>query len=275
MMKKIMKKLNSNSGVAIVLAMVFVMVVTMVVSVVLSTAVTASKNINYDYEQQQAYLVVSSAATYMRDQLSNGKLKINLDDEKIVQVDSVDIKGTNEEGEERTVDTLVYFSADETNIIKKNNSKVYLNCEFGPLLEQAADEVFKYEYSYEKQGKTVPEKEWTYKFTLNFDTSGVTEARTGSKNKTNRELYPLALQDVYVTFKIDEGYNILATLEMKKKDKKTGEEGNVFYRMTISLPCDKYDTDYFYTTADDETASHQVRVLSWAGGSVVKGQKLS
>ena len=68
-MKKALEKLQNKSGLSILLALLFVFCATMVIAVILAAANTNSRNFAAERERDQAYLTVSSAAMYIRDEI--------------------------------------------------------------------------------------------------------------------------------------------------------------------------------------------------------------
>lgn len=75
-MRKLILKIKNSSGVSILMALLLLLTVTMVTSVVLASANTAATKSKYDRKQMQAYMAVSSAAQYMKEQLEDGECKV-------------------------------------------------------------------------------------------------------------------------------------------------------------------------------------------------------
>lgn len=64
-------KLHSKQGASILMALFLLVVVTVVSVVIITVATTAAHQIRDNKEAQQAYLTVSSAAEFMRDEIEN------------------------------------------------------------------------------------------------------------------------------------------------------------------------------------------------------------
>ena len=72
-MKNLYGKLNNDDGKTILMAL-FLLLIAVVVSVVIITAAsTAAHQLNDNREAQQAYLTVSSAAEFFRDEIEGRK----------------------------------------------------------------------------------------------------------------------------------------------------------------------------------------------------------
>ena len=74
-MKKAALKIKDNSGVSILLALFFVFIAVMVSTVITSGAATASRNVIYKNNRQNAYLTVYSAAEYIIDDIENAEYR--------------------------------------------------------------------------------------------------------------------------------------------------------------------------------------------------------
>ena len=72
-MKSIVRKTKDNSGVTIIMALLFMLVCVLVSTVLLATAGTASRDVRRQRDQQQAYLAVSSAVDFIRNDICNCK----------------------------------------------------------------------------------------------------------------------------------------------------------------------------------------------------------
>lgn len=64
-----MKKLNTSNGATMLMALLFMLVAVIVSVVTVTAAISATQTISKDREQQQAYLTVSSAALFLREQI--------------------------------------------------------------------------------------------------------------------------------------------------------------------------------------------------------------
>jgi len=64
-----MKKLNTNNGATMLMALLFMLVAVVVSVVTVTAAISATQTISKDREQQQAYLTVSSAAQFLREEI--------------------------------------------------------------------------------------------------------------------------------------------------------------------------------------------------------------
>jgi len=94
MKKKALAKLKSNNGVSILVAILYLLAASMVISVILAAANTATKNFNSEHKQQQAYLTVSSAAMYMRDEL--GSYTYTITEQQGSKTPAYDVKNTED-----------------------------------------------------------------------------------------------------------------------------------------------------------------------------------
>ena len=75
MLKNLKKKLNSNSGVSILMALLAFLVAAMVSAVVVSAALSAAQAVRNDYDEEQAFLTVESAEKMIEQDMTNGSLK--------------------------------------------------------------------------------------------------------------------------------------------------------------------------------------------------------
>ena len=73
---KINKKLNNNNGVSFLIALLLFLVASMVSIVIVTAALSAVKRVNDDFNDQQEYLSISSAANLVKETLSESSCTI-------------------------------------------------------------------------------------------------------------------------------------------------------------------------------------------------------
>ena len=76
-MKSIVRKTKDNSGVTIIMALLFMPLCVLVSTVLLATAGTASRDISRQRDQQKAYLAVSSAIDFIKNDICNCKYQLD------------------------------------------------------------------------------------------------------------------------------------------------------------------------------------------------------
>ena len=74
MREKIRKKLNSSEGISVLMGLLLFLIASILSAVMLSAALTAVKSVTSDQKVEQNYLTCSSAATTLRDAISNTKV---------------------------------------------------------------------------------------------------------------------------------------------------------------------------------------------------------
>ncbi len=103
-MRKVIKKLKSDTGATLMMALLFFVVCAVTGSMILVSATASSGRLEGMRQQDQNYYAVSSAVKFVEEKLSNEYLSV----EETLEIDEETDTETDEEGNEREVITTYY-----------------------------------------------------------------------------------------------------------------------------------------------------------------------